>query len=379
MSTKKASKQGAGAATAAPTVSGGGSSAVVPGPFEEQLRAAQAAMQLQQDSIAALQAQLHGQHSTARRQTVQPQQLQYETAAQGSALADWLFDLDRLFRQLGWDETEASKRVAEASLHWDRQVDIWWRGREQQARSAGAPIASWAAFVAALQANFVPTGDAEAAARELLRLRMKGAESMDAYMQRAALLLARSENRIDTVTAARIALEGVDTSRFPFCLAAVRALLRRAPTMPFNELRIELTEGAAHEPRTGTAQSTSSSGHSRHGAASGGAAAKKQLRISALERQLEQLRTSGGSDTEEGEPAIQAAPIGRQAGAAGKGTAVVCNKCGAAGHITAECSSKTDLRLCFVCGQPGHIAMRCKQRKGVAESGAEGSVHPKNV
>ena len=325
---------------------------------------------------------------------MQPQQLQYEAAAQGSTLADWLFDVDRLFRQLGLAEADAARRIAEASLHWDRQVDLWWRGREQQARAAGAPIASWAAFVAALQANFVPTGDAEAAARELLRLRMKATESMDAYMQRAALLLARADSRIDVATAARIAVEGVDSSRFPFALAAVRACMRRKPTMPFNEVRLELTEAAAHEPRLAAPSVGSSDRAHRQGPSAAAAAAgarvasQKQLRISALERQLQQLRAGDSSEDEAGstEP-VHTAPLGRQRGAGGNGQAsgkpVVCNKCGAAGHVVSECRSKKDQRSCFVCGQPGHIAMRCEQRKGGGGggdgSGKEGAPQPKNA
>lgn len=375
-------------------------------PEAEQLRAAQAAMQQLQERIDALQAQQaaqqqqQGQQQAAlplpapepqpRRQLVQPQQLQYETAAQGSTLADWLFDVDRLFRQLGLAEGDAARRIAEASLHWDRQVDLWWRGREQQARTAGAPIASWAAFVAALQANFVPTGDAEAAARELLRLRMKATESMDAYMQRAALLLARADSRIDAATAARIAVEGVDSSRFPFALAAVRASMRRKPTMPFNEVRLELTEAAAHEPGLAAPSVGSSGGAHRQSASSSGrqGASQKQLRISALERQLQQLRAGDSSEDEaEGTEPVHTAPLGRQRGAGSgghvSGKQLVCNKCGAAGHVVSECRSKKDQRTCFVCGQPGHIAMRCEQRKGGGGgsdgSGPEGAPKPKNA
>jgi hypothetical protein len=321
-----------------------------------------------------------------RRQLVQPQQLRYESAAQGTALADWLFDLDRLFRQLGFDESAAAQRIGEASLHWDRQIDIWWQGRKQQAAASGTPLATWAAFVAALQANFVPTGDAEAAARELLRLRMKAGEAMDAYMQRAALLLARCDGRIDATTAARIAVEGVDSARFPFALAGVRATLRKNVTLGFHEVRLELTEAAVHEPRLASAAASSSGGGSTGGsigsysgrAPTGAAKASKQLRINALERQLAQLRAGDvGSEDEEGNAAlVHTAAVARGTGGSGAGAAgnrpQGCNKCGALGHVAVECRSKKELRTCFVCGQPGHIAARCDKRKEGREGGARG-------
>ena len=406
MSTKKGAKRptsASGQETGAATGSAAGA-----GLSEaEQLREAQEAMQLLQERIHALQlqSQQQGQQQAAssrqtpeaqvregapRRQLVQPQQLHYETAAQGTTLADWLFDLDRLFRQLNIDEAAAAQRISEASLHWDRQIDIWWQGRKRQARTAGTPIDTWAVFVAALQANFVPTGDAEAAARELLRLRMKGGEAMDTYMQRAALLLARCDGRIDAATAARIAVEGVDSSRFPFSLAAVRATMRGNANMEFHQVRLDLTEAAVHEPRLATVPASSGGSSNSSGrssaAASGHGASKssKQLRISALERQLEQLRAGEGSDDESGSAAaLHTAPVARQQGAGRGGPSggssgsrpLVCNKCGAAGHVVAECHSKKEQRKCFVCGLPGHIAMRCEKRKGGEgpDGGGEGS------
>jgi len=357
-----------------------------------------------------------------RMSAVQPGELLYHKASEGTALPDWLFKLEQLLSQLGVGVSEFDERVRIAAMHWDRQTNVWWSGHAQQAAKAGVPVTSWAAFVAALNANFVPTNDAETAASELLRLRMRGGESMDAYLQRAALLLARADGRLPDVAAARAALDGVDSSRFPFAVAAARKVMRTAtPPLSFHALRVELTALAVDEPSlggrfggaagaggrssapggavtAGTAggKPSSSAGRGAGGGSSSSSMTRKQLlhRISALESG--HYAYDDGEDADEaaddGGTAVHTAPVsakrsaGRQAAASrpasdssssGSHRQRRCFKCGSPDHGVRECTSKKELRSCLACHEQGHLVAACPQvRRG--GSGEEGAPRPKN-
>ena len=358
-----------------------------------------------------------------RMAAVQPGELTYRTAGEPSVLADWLFKVEQLLSQLGVSADAWEERLRVVSLHWDRQLDLWWQGHCQQARAAGTPVASWAAFRAALQANFVPTNDAEAAASELLRLRMRSGETMDAYMQRAALLLARSDGRLPGEAAARAALDGVDASRFPFTLSSARRLMRQAPAgspLTFHAMRAELTASAVDEPQLGARGAASAAVHMsarpQGGSGSGGSTGhtgagaarmtKQQLvqRVNALERVLHG-GTGCDSETDEAEGPISAAPVstrpspstgggkrpsgqsrGAGSDAARGGFSGKCNKCGEPGHRATECVSSKELRSCLVCHQRGHLVAACPQvRRGAGGGnggnggdGPEGATRSKN-
>jgi len=383
-------------------------------------------MQPQHDSQHQQQQQQQQQPQRAppqvRMSAVQPGELLYHKASEGTALPDWLFKLEQLLSQLGVGVSEFDERVRIAAMHWDRQTNVWWSGHAQQAAKAGVPVTSWAAFVAALNANFVPTNDAETAASELLRLRMRGGESMDAYLQRAALLLARADGRLPDVAAARAALDGVDSSRFPFAVAAARKVMRTAtPPLSFHALRVELTALAVDEPSlggrfggaagaggrssapggavtAGTAggKPSSSAGRGAGGGSSSSSMTRKQLlhRISALESG--HYAYDDGEDADEaaddGGTAVHTAPVsakrsaGRQAAASrpasdssssGSHRQRRCFKCGSPDHGVRECTSKKELRSCLACHEQGHLVAACPQvRRG--GSGEEGAPRPKN-
>jgi hypothetical protein len=234
---------------------------------------------------------------------------------------------------------------------------------------AGAPIQSWAAFVAALRKQFVPAGDAQLARTELFKLKMRPDETMEAYMQRAVLLVARAGGLVESKTAAALALEGVDKSRFPFTCAAVARKERAAGVagMSFAQMREELSVEAAMEPqlsgRGGGGGSNSSSSSSNGGAK--GATNSRQLRINALQQQLKALE-EGDDDSTDGNYGL--APITTGAGSEARHH---CDRCGAEGHIVRDCKSKKELRTCFGCGKPGHLRRNCPvKRKGAKKQGA---------
>jgi Retrotransposon gag protein/Zinc knuckle len=313
-----------------------------------QLQSQQQQQQLQQPQP---QLQLH-----TRSDAVRPLELAYATA--GVALEDWLFKLKQLFAQLGKSELDWNGRAQLAQLYWDRHMDLWWSGRQEAAAAAGAPIQSWSSFVAALRKQFISTGDSEVARSELFKLRMKSGESMDTYMQRSVLLVARAGALMESRIAAALTLEGVDKSRFPFTCAAVARKQRAADSsssgqagMSFAQMRVELTEEALMEPQLSGRGSSNSSNSTHNNAKSG--ANNKQLRINALEQQLKAAREEE-DDTDADDSRYNTAPVSTGSS--------LCRKCGADGHFAQDCKSKKELRACFRCGKSGHVRSKCPER-----------------
>ena len=314
---------------------------------------------------------------------VQPPELTYAGAMAGTALEDWLFKLEQLFTQTRKPESAWMERAQAAQLHWDRHMSLWWSGRQEVAAAAGAPIQSWTAFVAALRKQFTPAGDAEAARTELFHIKMKSGETVETYLQRAVLVVARAGAKVESRTAAALTLGGMDQSRFPFTCSNVSRLERDAGDagMSFAQMREALSREATVEPKLG-ARGASSSGSS---GSSGGSAKpnNRQLRINALQQQLRALEEAdeedGASADEQSESSFSAAPI-----ATGNGTRESrCSKCGKAGHAALDCRSKAELRNCYGCGQTGHIKSKCPKlkQKGQtqgATAAASGKPSPKN-
>jgi hypothetical protein len=385
--------------------------------YQQQQQQQQQRQQQQQQ-----QQQSHRSPPQVRMSAVQPGELVYHKASEGTTLADWLFKLEQLLSQLGVGSGEFDERIRVAAMHWDRQTNVWWEGHAQQAAGAGAPIADWPSFVTALKANFMPTNDAETAASELLRLRMRGGESMDAYMQRAALLLARADGRLPDVAAARSALDGVDSSRFPFAVAAARKAMRTAACpLSFHALRAELTALAVDEPALGgrssglagsggrgpsasgvaSGASASSTKHGSTAAGRGGGSSssmtRKQLlqRINALESGHDAYDYGEDADetADDGNTTVHTAPVsakrsaGRQAPASrplsdssssASHRQRRCFKCDSPDHGVRECTSKKELRSCLACHERGHLVATCPRVQRGGGSGEEGAPRPKN-
>lgn len=324
------------------------------------------------------------QQYVVRVDAVRPPELTYAGAMAGTALEDWLFKLGQLFAQTHQLESDWLGRAQVAQLHWDRHMAMWWTGRQETAGAAGTPIQSWVAFEATLRKQFVPAGDSQLARTELFKLTMQSEETMESYMQRAVLLVVRTGGLVEGKTAAALALEGVDKSRFPFTCAAVARKERAAGAagMSFAHMREELTVEAAMEPQLGGRGNTSSGGSSSGGSAKG-ATNDRQLRINALQQQLKSLEEGAEEDSD------QSFDAGSDREARGR-----CFKCGAEGHITPDCQSKKELRRCHRCRQPGHLIAECQQGKaaqkqdkgeapsqgaaGTAPGAAGGKPTPKN-
>jgi hypothetical protein len=327
---------------------------------------------------------------TVRVSAVQPTRLSYGSAAAGSGLEDWLFSVEQLLTQMRHTEANGddSTMIATATLYWDRPMQLWFDAEQQRVDESGIdsePVTTWKEFKAALRRQFTPLADDFVARDELLGIRMKGGESMEAYMQRVVLLVTRAGQQIDGRTAATLTLRGVDELRFPFTVAAAKRKERESGTMgmSFAAMRAELTFGAHNEPklnvRHGGSGNSSSSSHSSssRSAMRGNNNSNKQLRIAALQQQLQDLQEESEND----ESNLITAPLTTGGGRAAED--IRCHKCGKSGHVVFECKSKTELRKCFRCNEVGHLANKCstRRRKGVSgsavaassSSGAEGA------
>lgn len=350
----------------------------------------------QQPQPAQSQAQIT--QPAVRVSAVQPTRLSYGSASAGSGLEDWLFSVEQLLTQMRHTEANGDDRamIATATLYWDRPMQLWFEAEQQQQQqqrvdhgsqmdSDSAPLTtSWKEFKAALRRQFTPLADDFVARDELLSLRMRGGESMEAYMQRVVLLVTRAGQQIDGRTAATLTLRGVDELRFPFTVSAAKRKERESGTMgmSFAAMRSELTFGAHNEPKLnlhngGNTNGSNSSGSSSHPRTARGNNSNtttnrnKQIRIAALQQQLQELQ----EESEHDESSLITAPLTAGGGRTGASTGDIrCRKCGKSGHVVAECTSKTELRKCFRCNEVGHLANKCRNRgdKGKSSSAEEG-------
>jgi hypothetical protein len=347
--------------------------------------------------------------AAVREDAIRPEELTYSAAASRSgALENWLFKLEKRFEQIHLSEIEFQERIGIASRYWDLSLERWWGTYREQVHHQGQPVSSWRQFVAALRGTFAPVNDAQVAAAELLRLSMGRGESMDAYLQRADLLMARANGRLDDSAAALALLEGVEGVRFPFTVAAQRRRMRQDPKIPFAVMRGELALAALDEPKIGgnvqghvSTPAGVGKGETRNGPpggprrmGGGGHAAslggvpssssssklatmtRGQLirHIGALQRGLSQgFAMAGEGEEDDGSipPDRQVAPIGNGTGDNSIGSSSTCRKCGAEGHRVKECTSKVELRSCYSCQAPGHISSNCprRQKGGVGKEG----------
>jgi len=270
-------------------------------------------------------------------------QLQHAEAANSGVVADWLFGLGQVFRARRIAVTDDANRLHVAAYCWDRSMDDWWTGVVQQLALTDRAVC-FSDLTTALQRDFRPMGDAQAAFAELLGAK-QGAESMEQYMRRMAAVRARAGAMVTEERSIVIAvLNGVSEQRMPFGIVMVRrALAERlagAEELTFAWLRQELTAAALYEPKL------PSGGAGGGGAGQNGSAPK---RVAPIARQSEQQQGTDGA--------------GKEGAAPGAEGARKCYKCSKEGHIASDCTEATERRTCYKCGKAGHLRKDCSKSK----------------
>jgi hypothetical protein len=281
--------------------------------------------------------------------------------------------------------TTFDAQIKGAGMCWDRQVNAWFEGAKAVASARGAPIRTWAGFLAALRANYTPVADEMTAWNLFMDLRMAAGETMERYTARAAELYNRlPQGRIPAHVAADLLIRGVSVQRFPLSSKTVRGKQMEHRSagglgMAFEVARALLVAEASTEPTFLLAPAAGSGGQREQREqkrmvnsvrkAGGGKQAAGQRFLPPEEEEEEQEEEAGRHEAGE-QRGISAITPG--------GGGMKCYRCGGTdGHTARECK-EPETRTCHKCKKPGHLAYQCPVKKGAGSAGAApGGVQPK--
>jgi hypothetical protein len=298
-----------------------------------------------------------------------PPELNATEATRPEALEDWIYATERMLEAIG--VRDFSEQMRYARRYWDRAVQAWWTGAQLLAVERGQPVSDWDTFVLTLRANYSPVADADTAWRKLVGIKMRGEESMEAYVSRAQELVQRiPQARLDTHTAAEFLMAGVSGERFPITYAALleatqnERKLSGGRGLGFARARAKLVEAASREPSTHWMQakggSGGSSGSSGGGGANGyrgaGGARKLVNAVSTSNNGYSQL--SGEEDDDD---------RGARGGQEQRSINAInldgpkCYRCQAMGHTSRDCK-RPETRTCHRCRKVGHLIADCPGR-----------------
>ena len=243
-----------------------------------------------------------------------------------------------------------SEQFGVVQLFWDRAVDEWFAGQAELLRVRGQPIDSWATLEAALRAQYTPVAEADTAFRELMALRARGGEPMEAFTARAQQLLGRiPPARMATEWAAELLLIGAESSHYPLAVSSAKLEQQKERSrnggkgLSFEAVRALLVEAAAREPNLCIAAGAPSSS-----AAQGGSSSKARQVINALRSgnnpyealaslEPQELASALEREVQDRVNALQLGAGRAQRPAEQRG---MCHYCGGAGHYIAACPDK---------------------------------------
>ena len=304
-----------------------------------------------------------------------PPELKATEAVKPESLEDWIYATERMLRAV--QASSFAEQLEYAGRYWDRAVQAWWTGAQLLATERGQPVSDWDTFVATLRSNYSPVADADMAMRKLVSIKMRGEESMEAYVSRAQELVQRIPSaRLETHMAAEFLLAGIAGDRFPITYAALLEATQTARKrsggrgLGFAEARAKLVEAAAREPGTQwMAKGGGGGGGSQGGGvgvASGyrGASGARKLvnSVSTNNNRYSQLSEDEGDDrASSGQDQRSVSAINLDG--------PKCYRCQGMGHTSRDCK-KTETRTCHRCRKTGHLIADCPERaKGGAPPG----------
>lgn len=279
-----------------------------------------------------------------------PPRLTILRASESGALDEWLFEIGQYFQQLGLAD-DNQRRVGEALLAMDHDLNRWWSAHAEQLAKDGKPLARWAEFAAALKKQYTSPADARVAREAFLKIRQHSSESMMEFANRAHKLFLRALP-MDERMAVELVVTHMRQEEWPYTTIAVkRALDSVEGITSMAQLRAKLQMESMLEPRQrgGGAQVGASSASQQR---SGGGPKKRAAAVGT---------DQGDSDTA-GEP--DAAPGGAPNihAAAVRPYGDNCARCKKPGHVVADCTAKDD-RLCYYCQRSGHLIRECPDKK----------------
>jgi len=275
-----------------------------------------------------------------------PPALTYEKASDARTLDEWMYQMGKYFIMAGVEEDDEASKMTAALLAIDYQLDLWWRAVDEKRAREGRAV-TWEGMKRELRRQFVSESTGERAYTELLNVRQKAGESLDAYFRRADELRRLANNTIEETTLVAILVERIHSQEWPYArnaamrarkegkiesLAGLRALLLEEETHGQDKMRRALQPQA--QPKMSGAPWKQN----------------KTTRAAAV------AATSAPEDQEEG-----------QHTAAVRSKSNVCFRCRGEGHFAAQCKAP-DARTCNLCGEKGHIVASCPKLPGARKA-----------
>jgi hypothetical protein len=297
-------------------------------------------------------------------------------ASKPGALEDWLYQLRNVLEVAG--VTDFATQLKVLGVRIDRQLATWLTGATALARANGVPLRSMDDVAAAMRSQFTPQSDEDTARRELIKIRQRDGETMEAYVARAQELYNRvSRARLPSEMAGEALLDGVDGRRFVLTVHGVRQAQQTNRTLyggslPFESVRAQLVANAVNEPQLWAAPaqqraSSSGAGGSSKAAYRSPSSKASSQQYGAAQQHINYVGAPGGSGNRYA--SLGGGTVddeGADSDAHGLNAVdmadVLCYRCQTKGHYAADCS-KPDTRVCNKCKKKGHLKRDCRSTK----------------